>query len=303
PYGTTVITEVSGYFTQTFFKSHITEWVPSYTYPIFWGALALSTVVLFFTALGLYYKKINLAQFFLIAFLYLSGLMYKRNAMFIVIIGIPVLVIVANFALYKIRRSRQFFIDLSKNEKVITILSIIVILATISLIIINGTKVKIYQDVWQQRQMITDNTLPYDATEFLKKEINNQPMKIFNEFSWGGYFNWTLPSALVYFDGRGTVTWMNPERSDETMLQAYYRLKFEKGGLEIIDSHEIKYVIIRSSHYVNFFRPNRVNQILFGKSIDQLFKPESSRLEDDLNHSTDWIKIYEDRMANIWKKR
>lgn len=302
PYGTRVITEVSEYFTQSYFKSHITEWVPSYTYPVFWGALVFSTVVLFFAGMGMYYKKLNLAQFFLICFLYLSGLMYKRNAMFIVMIGIPIVITITNYALHKIKRSRQSFVDACKNTKVLNTAYVIGILTIICLIGFKAKDAKFYNDVWQQNELISNNTIPYNATEFLKKEINNQPTKIFNEFSWGGYFNWQLPTALVYFDGRGTATWMNPENNNETMLQTYYGIKFNDDGLKIINTKDVKYVILRNSHYINFFLPNRANQILFGNSINHLFKPESSRLEDDLNKSTEWTKIYEDSMANIWKK-
>ena len=302
PYGFKILFEVGSYFSQAYFKSHITEWLPSYTFPVFWASLAWSTVVLFLAILLVSRKKINLPELLLIGALFISGFEYKRNVIFILLVGIPLIAGVADYVMAELGKNNS--ISKSLEQKAPKVVALVCGLAAIiSLLIFFGMKINIYDDIWTQRGILWSNIMPYDATEFLKRRIGDRPERIFNEFNWGGYLNWKLPKAFVYLDGRGTATWINPKDPKETMLETYMKLRYDPDGLRMIENENARYIILRNSVVPVFARPDWVNRFIFGEELKPLFETVVTELDKNLNNNSNWRLIYNDRIANIWEKK
>lgn len=302
PYGFKILSEVSSYFSQAFFKSHITEWVPSYTYPVFWASLAWSTVALFLALVLAYRKKVALTDVLLVVALFISGFQYKRNVIFILLVGIPLIAAVADYVLFELSKIKSISQSLQyKAPKVMALVCSFT--AIVSLFFFFGIKIKIFNDIWSRRDILWATVMPYDATEFLKKKIGDRPVNIFNEFNWGGYLNWKLPNALVYLDGRGTATWINPKNPKETMLESYFARQYDKGGLKKIEDEEVKYIFLRNWRVPRFGKPDWINKIIFREDLEEIAKPEMTELNKELENSNNWQLIYSDGMANIWERR
>lgn len=302
PYGFKILFEVGSYFSEAYFKGHITEWLPSYTFPVFWASLAWSTVALFLAFVLAYRKKINFSELLLVVALFISGFEYKRNVIFILLVGIPLISAVVDYVLIELQKNSSIAkLLLQKTPKIMAL--VYGLAAIIFIIIFFAMKIKIFDDVWIRRDIFWANVMPYDATEFLKKRIGNTPEKIFNEFNWGGYLNWKLQSALIYLDGRGTATWINPKNPKETMLESYIGIKNDPGGLKKIEADDVKYIFLRDWRVPVFAKPDWINRFIFGEDLESLLKPTITELDKDLNNSNNWKLIYSDGLTNIWEKK
>jgi len=301
PYGYRIFTEVIAYFTQNFYKSHITEWVASYVFPIYWPSLIISTIVLLFSVLLFYKQKINLPQFLLVIAFFCSGFMYKRNALYIVLIGIPIIITTINLAWEIIKKQRPDLREIFYSKLMKTILIIFGSFTIFFLLFSYGAKIKIYQNPWEQRENLIKNLMPYDAVQFLKKETAGKQYKIFNEYSWGGYMNWELREQPIFLDGRGTATWESKENPGQTMLQDYFAIKSDKGGLEKLELEKVDYIIIQNNNFIIYNLPDKINQLIFGKKLNKVFNPVPTQLETDLANNKNWQLIYSDYAASIWK--
>ncbi len=312
PYGFKILFEVSSYFSQAYFKGHITEWLPSYTYPVFWASLAWSAVALFLAILLAARKKINLPDLLLVGALFISGFEYKRNAIFILLAGIPLIAGVVDYAMREL--GRNIFPQTGSRSggtisKILgqkfprVIILVCGLSAIISLLIFCAMKIKIYDDVWTRSDILFAHVMPYNATEFLKKRIGDHQDKIFNEFNWGGYLNWKLPGAFVYLDGRGTATWINPRDPKATLLETYMGLRYDPDGLKQIEKEDVKYIFLKDSRVPVFARPDWVNRFIFGDELKPLFEPLITELNKDLNNSNNWKLIYSDGLTNIWERK
>ncbi len=312
PYGLKILLEVNSYFSKGYFKSHITEWVTSYTYPVFWSSLAWSTVALFLAFILAYRRKLNLPELLLITALFISGWQYKRNVIFTLLAGIPLIAAVADYVISELQKN----VSLSKilKQKMPKVMALACgSVAIVSLVYFYSMRVKIYDDVWTRPDVFRANVMPFDAAEFLKRRMGGEtarraeaPAKranIFNEFNWGGFLNWELPEALVYLDGRGTATWVDPKNPDQTLLETYMGLRYEPGGLPVIEKDNVKYIFLRNAKVPVFPRPDWINKIIFGNELEVLVQPEITELNKDLDSSNNWKLIYNDSLTNIWERK
>lgn len=290
PYGYRIITEVISYFTENFYKEYIIEWLPSYTYPIFIWPLILATTMLVFMVHGYLKKKVTLAQFLLFTALFYTTLRHKRNNLYMVVACAPVL----TFILDKVTK------ELPKLKKIL----IYTLFPITILLIYNFTKhTNITNNVWENEKLLTRPPMiyPYDCANFLRQKTDNEKIKIFNEFWWGGYLNWALPNALVYFDGRGTATWHYND--SQTMLQKYGEIKFGKDGLKELNNYPINYILLEKNPF-KYRKANQINRFLVGdQKIKTMIADSKTPLIEELNASPIWETIYDDDICQIWQKK
>lgn len=296
PYGFTVIKEVSEYFSLSFYKTHITEWVASYTYPVFWKPLILQTISAVFIIVAAKKKQITYPQLLLFIAIFYASWQYKRQAIFAVLLSIPILTATLENAAHQLEFSAPLI-----GVKQKTALAILCI-ACLTLLNVNYLlKIRYVSNVWQDKSLLNNTEEPFVAVEFLKQKLNNLPtQKIFNEFSWGAYLNWQLKNHLVFFDGRGAATWKKTE--NQTMLEFYFELLEQNGGLKYLENNGVNYVILRQPNY-DAAKPDCVNRWLFKNKFNQIFKIEKTRLQTDLEDILNWKTIYEDNNARIWERK
>lgn len=299
PYGTGVWKEVFHYFSSSFYKNHITEWVPSYIFPIYWLSIIIQTVGLFLAVWGAKTKKINLPQLLLMIAFFYSGFLYKRNALFGVIVSLPLIVATLEMAITKLRSCTGFWQEIFNDKKVKKIIKIFFLITLLLLLISYISKIHLTKNVWEDKCLLERNTMPPQSGEFLQKKYPGEN-RMFNEFRWGGYLNWILPKTLVYFDGRGTATW---KTDGEYMLEHYYKIKFEPGGLAELNSKNINLIFLQQSNFFAYTKPDWTDRLMFGKKLDSFFLPEKCQLEKDLENNSEWQLVYSDYMAKIWEKK
>lgn len=300
PYGWRLPGETVSYFFYDFYKSHVTEWLASNTFPIFWKTglfIAPALVAVFWQVKK---KLFSWAEFLLFLGLFYITLKYKRQAIYLALFCQPL------FSAFLIKIKEDFlrvngwkiFLENKKTKLAAFVISTALI-SYFSYFYL--PYIKLYKDVWPHMKEI-GQYMPVDAIKFLDKEIGpNKKVRIFNEFGWGAYMNWTLPQGLVFLDGRGTATWKIPG-SDITTLETYYNWRYyQNDGLKEIEKQNVNYVILEN---MNSYTPkvNRVNSWLFtSAALKHATALADDKLEKDLKTSENWRLIYTDDRANIWQ--
>lgn len=255
PYGVKLLKEVLLYFSQNYFKQFIVEWMPSYVHPIHFLSLTTAGVSAVLIIWGLRNKKVELAHVLLFFALLCAALIYRRNNLYLIVICAPILTVSLQHAFEKTKMASYFAIP-----------------TVILLLILTLLKTSFNSDKFTDQDVLSHSPFPLAAVNFLQQQIGHQPAYLFNEFDWGGYLIWRLPSTLVYFDGRGTATWFNPRDKKETMLEHYGKVRYNAGGIDEIENSPAQWIITKTT---------------------------IQGLEDNQN----WQKVYEDKIAVVWRKK
>lgn len=296
PYGIKIWQEIWQYFGQNYYKDHITEWITSYKYPVFPKILILQTVTLVLMTYGFIKRRVKFTHFVLfLAFSY-AAMMYKRQAVFVALLTAPILESTAilmkeqmvNLKLYK------FCVE---HQQKIKFVGIIIVLFLLKFYF---SQIHYTNNIWQDKNLSENNGQPYEAVQFLRQYTTNKPIKLFNEFSWGGYLNWMLPNAQVYLDGRGAATWMYEKNI--SMLQHYIELKEKDDAVAQIEQTGAEYIILRAPNFVISNAPGNTDLFLFGKDFKEYFVNHEEKLREKIDTSGHWKKIYSDSRTNIWEK-
>ncbi len=291
PYGYKIWMEVFRYFGNNFYKLHITEWLSSYTYPVFWWPLIIACFSAVIIYIGWKNKKITWSQLLLFIAFLASGWMYKRNNLFMVLICVPIL----NYTW------QYIYINLNLNLK--NKLRYILYGGTILLIIIFLKPTIHYtNNVWQDKELMKMFGLPDSAVKFLntqKKHDNN--IKVFNTYSWGGYLIWTLPDFLYFADGRSAATWT--DSNDELILAKYLNYLTQTNKLTELENIGARYIILQQN-YATFRIPTWYDKLIFNQDeITTALDLEPARIYIDLEKSPNWKKVYEDKVSVVWERR
>lgn len=296
PYGIKIWQEIFQYFGQNYYKAHISEWTPSYAYPVFPKILILQTITLVLIVYGFIKRQVKFTHLtFFLAFFY-AAIMYKRQAIFTALLSAPIL----EHTLIDMSRQMtnlKFYKFIVKQKEKFYFIGIV---ATLFLISFYSLQIHYTSDVWNDKTLSFNNAPPYEAVKFLQKHTAGQPIKLFNEFSWGGYLNWMLPNALVYLDGRGSATWMHDQNT--SMLEHYIEMKEQDNAVAQISATGADYIILRYPKFVISGHPSFVDRHLFGKNFKQYFVDHEQALKEKIDASPNWKKIYSDARANIWQK-
>lgn len=254
PYGVKLWQEVLSYFSQNYFKQFIVEWMPSYVHPLHFLSLITAIISAVLIIWGFKNKKVKLEHLLLFLALFGAAILYRRNNLYLITICAPILTI-----------SLQQIGEKTKMSSFFAIPAVILLLA-LTLI-----KTSFANDKFIDQEVLSQSPFPLAAVDFLQQQIGIKTTYIFNEFNWGGYLIWRLPTALVYFDGRGTATWTNPH-GEETMMEHYGKIRYKEGGINEIENSPAQWIITKTTLL-------------------------------DLENNQNWEKVYEDKVAVIWKRK
>lgn len=293
PYGIKIWQEIIQYFGQNYYKLHTNEWLPSYTFPIFWKILVIQTVALVFVIYGFIKKKVGFTHLLIFLAFFYVAVAYKRQAIFMGLLSVVVLSATIDSVQTELSKINFLNDNFVKKSFYFFSTSTLILL---SLYYFNN--IHFTGDAWQDKYLSEKNSLPYSAVNWLQTNVK-QPTKIFNAFNWGGYLNWTVPNALIYFDGRGTATWMYDK--NKTMLEHYGEILTKPSGLKEIENDGVNYILWTQTNFIPIVKPDMVNDWMFGKSAIISSYLEQTQLEKDLNVSGNWQKVYSDKQANVWQ--
>lgn len=293
PYGLQIYGEISKYLEPSFFKQVINEWLPSFVYPVYAGPLIIIAITSVFVIIGYIKKKISLPELLLFFAMSYSAWQYKRCSIYAVLVCLPVLIYTANIV-------KQKILSLDIFQRYLKAFGIKIFIISIFCAVIFLVNIPSSNDIWNNRQFILRQGFPYDTAKFLNDEIGENTVDLFNEFRWGGYFNWTVPNARLFLDGRGTATWT--DEYGNNLLELYREIKYEEGGIEKLENTSAKYALI-AKNSDNYPKPNFINQLIFDqRDFNQIFSGKPSQIEIELEKSEQWELIYEDALARVWKK-
>ncbi len=86
---------------------------------------------------------------------------------------------------------------------------------------------------------------PTRAIQFLR--AHPQPGRMFNQYGWGGYLEWTLPQAPPFIDGRGDIFEYNGS------LRDYEEIVAVKNTQELLERYQIAYVLYQPDTPLAYF--------------------------------------------------
>lgn len=292
PYGIKIWQEIIQYFGQNYYKLHTSEWLPSYTFPIFWKILIIQTAALVFVVYGFIKKRMSLTHLIIFIAFFYTSIRYKRQAIFMGLFSAVVLSYTMDFIITEIVK-----IKFLKDKIIIRSFYIFLNSALFLLTLYYLVSIHFTNNIWTDKYLTERNSFPYEAVQWLKNQ-SSEEIKIFNAFNWGGYLNWTIPNAQVYFDGRGTATWMYDDK--KTMLEKYGDILTRPGGLNEIENDKVNYIIWKQTNYIPMAKSDMVNNWMFGKDAAAISYLKQNELIKSLEISTNWQKVYSDRQAVIW---
>jgi len=293
PYGMNIWREVLSYFNINEFKVFISEWMPSYTYPVFFVPLALAAGALVFIGWGIKLRRVTWSQaLILLAFIY-AGWNYKRNLLYLGLVCAPIYAVILTTVFEKLKTTISI-----KPAATKLLAQLFVLLLLTSMIIFIG-RINFARDIFTTPLTQQRLHFPIAAVKFLKTQPPAD-LIIFNEFWWGGYLIWTLPEAKIFLDGRGTATWRAVD--GEFWLNKYRDIKYGADGLKKIESSSARYIIL-DKNFSGYIRPSFLNKIIFPRAeLNNLLRPEAPPLVVALRQSQDWQLVFEDDTALIWQK-
>lgn len=293
PYGINIWREVLSYFNINEFKTFISEWMPSYTYPVFFVPLALAAGALVFIGWGMKLKQVSWPQALIfLAFSY-AGWNYKRNLLYLGLLCAPIYAVIFTMVYEKLKTC------ITIKPAITKLLTRLFVLLLLTSIIIFIGRINLARDIFTAPLTQQRLHFPTAAVKFLKTQPPAD-LKIFNEFWWGGYLIWTLPDAKIYLDGRGTATWRAAD--GEFWLNKYRDIKYDANGLNKIESSPARYIIL-DKNFSGYIRPTFLNKIIFPHAeLNKLLRPEAPPLVVALRQSQDWQLVFEDNTALVWQK-
>lgn len=296
PYGLKLYSFLNDYLTNTYYLTHISEWLPIYAYPfqykqlIYEGMIATVLIlIIYFTFQNKIQKKykIDLWFFLLTIFFLFLAFKSKRNFPLLFIASFPFLIkfIFTEFNISSLK-------SLKASRKINIFIGIylgFVIILTSCLLIINTN--------------FTNNPFkpngcydyPCEAVEFLKKDKQNKNLNIFNSYGWGGFLTWSWPEKKLFIDGRlPQITFNN-----HTFLEEYNEFFEENKSENKLNEFDIKLILIAKDKKIKL---NWIDKYIFFMNEEEVNSGKNNLLEF-LNNSKDWQKIYENENSLLYKKQ
>jgi len=269
PYGIGIYQEVAKYFTETFFKQHITEWLPVYATPVYARSLVFIAIALIIFFLALKRRRLTMPQILLFVAFLVAGIGGKRNMILFVLVATPLVAgfgeTMANWIAKKLSLDNARF-----YMRIICVFGCMALaLATCA----NALTFK-FKNIWTETEVLAQYNAPISAIRFLAKKTG-APKYIFNYFEWGGTLTWLLPSDKIFLSGSGTATWRR--NNSETLLGEYFFILNKPGGLVKLMNSPAQYALLPLSK-------------------------AKTTLGADLDNSPDWKRVMSDDTAIIWQR-
>ncbi|MBU1684498.1 hypothetical protein KKC56_03520 [Patescibacteria group bacterium] len=278
---------------NTFYLTHIQEWLPQYYFPFqYWQIIYLAVVItaimlLFIYAVKQNKNKINLWDIFISLFFVFLTFKSKRHFPLLFIVSFPMLI--CFFKTQIITNSSRIITNISAK--------IIFIYLTAGLAIISLSQI-ITTNFSNNPFNSFCNKYPCKAVKFLKQNQQYDNFNIFNSYTWGGYLIWTYPEKKLFIDGRLPQY----EFGEHTMLEEYFEF-YDKNKIQNkLKQHNIKLVLLDIK--TRKFRLNWFEKYFLDFDEDEINESaNTNNLKDYLDNSNEWQIVYNDNISNIYVNR
>ena len=291
PYGIELYSFLTSY-SDTFYMSHINEWLPAFNYPIiyyqlFYNALYVTILLLIFAdhKKNNIFKKYNFWHFTLTIIFFILAIKSRRHFPLFFIVSFPLMLKFLCENLQLPKKWNEFI----KTNILINFFFLSAILLTIFYFIFS---IEVIKDPFTHKKFC--KSVPCDAVKFLKSDKRFLDLKIFNNYNWGGYLDWTWSEKQLFSDGRLPMTELN----GHSLLKENY-LFFEKDESENkLNEYNIELVHLKKYFPVKY---NFFEKFFFGLNEEKANSHEN-HLENYLEENKKWNNIYEDKISKIYIK-
>lgn len=285
PYGIEYWKYILTYLTDTYYRSHISEWLPIYVYPLYWAQVIFPlSLILFIFTVDKYWKKINKIELLMLAiFLYLGVTSIRAFPIFVLLVapylagGLGDLLSLLKADLSKVKYTTSIFIFL-----------LLIYLAT------SITQTNFEKDIFD-----LDKSYPKEPLAYLSE---NPPENgnIFNDYGWGGYQTWTHPELKTFIDGRNPAIIAADNKSFLQIYTEFFSDDDKQIELSLV-KYNISTVILQKQGITTFSKFDRIiYEKIGGINLNDLNKENNLLLYLEKNDT--WDKVYSDDNSNIWKR-
>ena len=280
PYGIGLWREAWMQFTDTNLRWSITEWMPavfSFNFP-FMALIALSGVFIWIYRTSLHLEKKVLYLVFLI-----QAISSVRHVPLFVIIATPITLEAFKYFVGDLKKIKFGISRLRKGVKFALIGSLAIF------------AVQAYFALRGGESLSENSFYPKEAVVFLKE--NDVCGRLFNDYGWGGYLIWKLPSEKLFIDGRMPSWRWNaslPTEANWAMKEYSGVLSGENNLEKVFAKHGIGTVLVPVDRPESLFSK-------FARKIENIFNKEKPyKFKEDLVDKG-WLEVFNDGKATIFK--
>ena len=298
PYGLKLYGFLSGY-TDSFYMTHIAEWLPAWRWPFNYYMMAYSSLVVSALAIILITAfrtkkgsadsnnfRLDLWQFALVSLFFLLSVKSKRHAPLFFIVSFPLIIMfIYHYLITPWHRKPGAGLGwLFRLSVIVPVCFAIVYLAL---------NISFTADPFTSPRFCRE--YPCAAVAFMKNDPRYLEMPIFNNYGWGGFMIWTWPEKKLFLDGR-----LPQERyGDRTILEEYYDFFGEDKSAEMLEKHGVRLVLLK---LIKDIKLNWFEKYVFGMNEEKINKIDLY-LQDYLDTSPDWQLVYSDDISHIYEKK
>lgn len=284
-------------YSNTYFMSHIAEWLPVYYLP-----LSISQITYFAVACVIYVlwllfavanKKDNSGSRYRISVWFLlsmpvfmaMAIKARRNFPLFFIISLP---FVVEFLTTYIDFGENFLDKAFGKFKKVFYIFVLVGLLTLAASELNTTNFSSHP---------FSNycaTYPCGAAKFLKEHPEYDSLRLFNNYDWGGFLLWVMPEKQIFIDGRFPPYPIN----GHSMMEEYKEFFEVEKTAQKLDQYNIGMVLLKKEKAPQI---KKWEKFLFLINSDKVSKEENF-LQEHLELDKSWLVVYEDEISKIYIK-
>jgi hypothetical protein len=292
PYGIELYSFLTTY-SDTFYMTHINEWLSAFHYPIvyyqlFYNALYATILLLIFVDRknNNIIKNYNFWHFTLTIIFFILAIKSRRHFPLFFIISFPLM-------LKSLFENMQLPTRWNEFIKTNILINFFFLSALLLTILYFTFSIKIVKNPFTHEKFC--KSVPCEAVQFLKNDERFLDLKLFNNYNWGGYLDWTWPEKKLFSDGRLPMTELN----GHSLLKENYLFFEESESENKLNEYDIKLVLLKK------YFPNKYNY--FEKYALGLNEEKTNSyknyLKNYLEEDKKWYNIYEDKISIIYEKK
>ncbi|MCX6793327.1 MAG: hypothetical protein NTY12_04885 [Candidatus Falkowbacteria bacterium] len=281
PYRLELYSFLSEYGTNRYYLSHIEEWRTPYSIPFAYFQIIYAQIIVILVIATRTYTKKYLSLWKLVLSLGLL-LMASRSVRHFPLWAAASLIFLApNIIKLTLENTKIFY------GKFISYLAIF---CTLLIALVLGLQT----DFTSKPFTNYCDRYPCGAVQFLKNSPHYGDLKIFNDYSWGGYLIGVWPEKKIFIDGRLPQYSFNKH----TMLEEYSSFFQNNQTKEKFNEYVINLVLFKSTE-----APSSVDwfeQLITGEKDN---RERKNPLIEYLKNSADWKAVYSDKVATVYVRK
>src|SRR3989339_638519 len=297
PYGWRLYEFLFGY-KNSYYLTHIVEWIPFYFLPVKYYQLLYSAIVLSLVIVFLYlslkkiekkyFLKLDLWQLALAVLFVFLALKSRRHFPLLFIASMPFIII------FYIEHIAAHYQNNKKPTQLILFskifLVLVLVLASFKMVVNTQFNNNPFNSAFY-----CSNSFPCEAVKFIKENPELMQKKLFNEYDWGGFLIWTMPEMKLFIDGRLPQFSFN----EHTFLEEYHEFFEEDKTSFKLEQYGIDLALIKERQPIKL---NWIEKHFFLLNEEDI-NSKVDYLKKYLDESSLWTIIYSDNFSHLYEKQ